>query len=193
MPVVRLTLIEGYDDEVRTRLAQRLTDAVRSTIAAPLEGITVAIEEVKPTGYMRGRVPRTPGKPLPGPTETVRAFLRAMEARDLARARTFLAEGFRMEFSGGAAFTTLEELVAWSRSRYRFVRKSYEGFDECFAETGMAIYCFGTLSGEWPDGRPFDGIRFVDRFTVEGGKLLDQKVWNDLHARSDSEMAIRSA
>jgi phenylpyruvate tautomerase PptA (4-oxalocrotonate tautomerase family) len=180
MPVVRLTLIEGYDDATRTRLAQRLTDAVRSTIAAPLDGITVAIEEVQPTSYMRGRVSRTPGKPLPSPVETVKAFLAAMEARDLAAAKSFLADGFRMVFPGDAEFTILEELVAWSRPRYRFVKKSYEGFDECFGEAGMTVYSFGTLSGEWPDGTPFDGIRFIDRFTVEGGKLADQRVWNDM-------------
>lgn len=180
MPVVRLTLIEGYNDETRIRLAQRLTDAVRSTIAAPLEGITVAIEEVKPTSYMRGRASRTPGKPLSSPVETVKAFLSAMEARDLAAAKSFLAEDFRMIFPGDAEFTALEELVAWSGPRYRFVKKSYDGFDECFGEAGITVYCFGTLSGEWPDGTAFDGIRFIDRFTVTGGKLIDQRVWNDM-------------
>src|SRR5690606_22103277 len=143
-------------------------------------GITVAIEEVKPTSYMRGRVARTPGEPLPSPAQTVRSFLAAMEARDLEQARSFLVTGFAMTFPGGARFSTLEELVAWGRERYRFVKKSYEAFDECFGEDGMVVYCFGTLSGEWPDGSPFTGIRFIDRFTVDGGKLVDQRVWNDL-------------
>jgi 4-oxalocrotonate tautomerase family enzyme len=182
MPFVRVTLIEGYGDEVRGNLARRLTDAVRATVAAPLEGIIVAIEEVKPANYMRGRVSRAPGKALPTPAEIVKAFLSAMERRDLAAARTFLADDFRMIFPGNAEFNALEELVAWSRPRYRFVKKSYEAFDECFGETGTVVYCFGTLSGEWPDGKPFEGIRFIDRFSVENGKLLDQKVWNDLRA-----------
>ena len=180
MPVVRLTLMEGYDDATRTRLAQHLTDAVRTTIAAPLDGITIVIDEVKPASYMRGRVSRTPGKPLASATETVRSFLSAMEARDLATARSFLAADFRMLFPGGAAFSALEELVAWGKTRYRFVRKSYEAFDECFGEAGLTVYCFGTLSGEWLDGKPFENIRFIDRFMVENGKLIDQKVWNDL-------------
>ncbi len=180
MPVIRVTLIEGYDDETRRTLATRLTDAVRATIAAPLDGITVAIEEVKPASYMRGRVARVPGAPLPGAADLVRAFLRAMEARDLAAAQRYLADDFRMTFPGGAAFTTLDELVAWGAQRYRFVTKTYEGFDECFGETGMVVYCFGTLSGEWPDGTSFSGIRFIDRFAVEDGKLSEQRVWNDL-------------
>jgi phenylpyruvate tautomerase PptA (4-oxalocrotonate tautomerase family) len=180
MPVVRITLIEGYEDETRQRLATRLTDAVRSTIAAPLDGITIAIEEVKPTSYMRGRRSRIPGKPLPSPAETVRAFLGAMEARDLALARSFLAGDFEMVFPGNARFGALEDLVAWGRNRYRFVRKSYEAVDECFGESGMVVYCFGTLAGEWPDGTPFEGIRFIDRFEFRDGRISNQKVWNDL-------------
>jgi limonene-1,2-epoxide hydrolase len=74
------------------------------------------------------------------PTELVRAFLDAMERRELAAARAFLADDFAMLFPGG----------------------------------------FGTLYGEWPDGRAFEGIRFIDRFVVRGGRLADQKVWNDL-------------
>lgn len=182
MPQVRVTLMEGYDDTVRVRLAERLTDTVAATIAAPLDAISVAIEEVKPENYMRGRVARIPGAPLPSASETVHAFLAAMEARDLDKARSFLAPGFRMTFPGDAGFDALEGLVAFAKTRYRFVRKSYEAFDECFGAAGATVYCFGTLSGEWLDGKPFEGIRFIDRFTVREGKLIDQKVWNDLYA-----------
>ena len=114
------------------------------------------------------------------PTELVRAFLDAMERRDLAAARVFLADDFAMLFPGGARFTRLEELVAHGAGRYRWVKKRFERFDEAPEEGGMAVYCFGTLYGEWADGRPFEGIRFIDRFVVRGGRLADQKVWNDL-------------
>lgn len=180
MPVVRATLIEGYDDQTRTRLAARLTDAVRATIAAPLDGITVVLEEVKPSGYMRRRQARKPGAPLPSGEELVRSFLAAMEARDLDKARSHLAPGFAMTFPGGARFSRLEELVEWGRARYKFIRKTYNSFDESFSQNGLVIYCHGTLSGEWPDGTGFSGIRFIDRFETAGGKLTDQRVWNDL-------------
>jgi len=180
MPIIRTTLIEGYHDDTRQKLATRLTDAVRATIAAPLEAITVTIEEVKPTSYMRGRTARAPGRPLASGADLVRDFLRAMEGRDLDRAKTFLAEDFQMTFPGGACFKTLEELVTWAKTRYRFVRKTYRALDECFGETGMVVYCHGTLSGEWPDGTAFDNIRFIDRFEFDDGKLIRQDVWNDL-------------
>jgi hypothetical protein len=110
----------------------------------------------------------------------VRNYLDAIEDRDLDKAAGYLANGFVMVFPGNITFRTLEELAHWAKRRYRFVTKKYERFDEAPAGDGTVVYCFGTLSGEWPDGKGFSGIRFIDRFTVAGGKLIDQKVWNDL-------------
>jgi len=114
------------------------------------------------------------------PVATVRDFLRLMEARDLDAARAMLAPGFRMVFPGGAEMTTLDELVAWAANRYRFVRKSFDGFDVAPVDAGDVVYAWGTLAGEWPDGTPFAGIRFIDRTVVRDGKLVSQEVWNDL-------------
>ena len=44
------------------------------------------------------------------------------------------------------------------------------------------MVCHGTLHGEWPDGTAFEGVRFVDRFTIANGKITSQMVWNDLEA-----------
>ncbi len=110
----------------------------------------------------------------------VRAFLEAMERRDLEAARRLLAPGFRMTFPGGAEFETLEALLDWAAPRYRWVRKAYERFDEIAADGGAVVYCYGTLYGAWPDGRPFSGIRFIDRFVVADGLLREQMVWNDM-------------
>jgi hypothetical protein len=111
-----------------------------------------------------------------GPEALVRAFLGAMEARDLGAARALTGPGFAMTFPGGTTFTRLEDLVAWASSRYRSIAKTYERFDAA----GGVVYCFGTLAGEWPDGTAFRGIRFIDRFEIAGGRIVDQKVWNDL-------------
>jgi hypothetical protein len=112
----------------------------------------------------------------PDPAAIVHAYLAAMEARDLTAAQSHLAPGFTMTFPGGVTMTTLSDLIAWSAPRYRFVKKSYERFD---AMPGL-VYCFGTLHGEWPDGTPFAGIRFIDRFELSGGLITRQDVWNDM-------------
>jgi hypothetical protein len=90
------------------------------------------------------------------PEAVVRQYLDAMERRDLAAARSLLAPGFTMMFPGGKRFDSLEQLVESARKRY------------------------GTLHGELLDGSPYSGIRFIDRFTVRSGKLVDQNVWNDM-------------
>ena len=60
------------------------------------------------------------------------------------------------------------------------VKKSYEGFDTAFHGTCSTVFCFGTLSGSWLDGTGFSGIRFVDRFELEGETIVSQMVWNDM-------------
>ena len=119
------------------------------------------------------------------PEGTIRAFLDAMENRDLIAAESFLAPGFVMEFPGGGKMHSLEELIAWAKPRYRSVGKRYERFDVSDAgggggEVGAVVYCFGTLEGVWNDGTSFSGIRFIDRFSIADGNITDQKVWNDL-------------
>ena len=180
MPVVTITLIEGDEEETRRTLERRLTDAVRTTAAAPLDGITVIVHEVAAVGYRRGRQARTPGTPLPSPAETVPAYLEAVEGRDFAAAGALLAEGFTMLFPGGGALRTPEELAAWAKDRYRSVGKTFERFDEVPTEDGVVVYGFGRLAGEWIDGGAFSSIRFIDRFTVADGRLVDQRAWNDM-------------
>ncbi len=110
----------------------------------------------------------------------VEDFLRAMERRDLEAAKGFLAPGFAMTFPGGARMTSLEDLIEWSKTRYRRVEKTCERFDEVADGDNTVVYCFGTLSGEWLDGTAFSGIRFIDRFTVKDGLFTGQLVWNDM-------------
>jgi hypothetical protein len=127
------------------------------------------------SGTFPDTAPDTPGR-------IVAAFLAALETRDPA-AKAFLAPGVRIVFPGGREFDSLETLAAWATTRYRWVRKTFERIEELpvHADGVTTVYCYGTLAGEWLDGRPFDGIRFIDRFEIdEQGRIVDQKVWNDL-------------
>jgi len=181
MPVIECHVIEGYSDADKTRLGQALTDAVRIVVPAPPDAVTVMIHEMRDADYMRGRQHRAPAPALPDPSEVVRAFLAAMEARNLDAAGAMLGAGFTMTFPGTDTMTTLQDLISWAAPRYRFVKKTYEGFDALQSPDEHAVvYCRGTLSGEWPDGTAFDGIRFIDRFEVSGGLLTRQDVWNDI-------------
>lgn len=181
MPTAQLHILEGYDDAVKTRLCEALTDAIRLVVPATPEAVTVMINEMPTAHYMRGRSQRAPAPALPDPKALVRAYLDAMEARDLDTARAMLGDGFTMTFPATGEMTTLDELIAWSKPRYRFVKKTYDGY-EAFQSEGAAavVYCRGTLYGEWPDGSPFDGIRFIDRFEITDGKITLQEVWNDM-------------
>ncbi len=181
MPIVELHILQGYEPQEKLRLHAALTDAVRLVLPASPDAISVLIHEMKPEDYSRGGKHREGAAALPDAGAIVRSFLTAMEARDIERAQSMLGDGFSMQFPGAQPMRRLDELLAWAKPRYRFVKKAYEGFDVMQgpgAET--LVYCRGTLSGEWPDGAAFDGIRFIDRFEVEGGKIVRQDVWNDI-------------
>lgn len=182
MPVIRVTLIEGYDEAVRDRLLEGYSAVTRTVLEAIPDGITTVIEEVKASNYRRGNQRKSPKAPPPAPEQIVRDFLAAMERRDLAAASAHLAEGFTMTFPGNARFGRLDDLIEWARPRYRSISKTYAGFDTVPGMEAATVYCFGTLKGESPDGEPFDGIRFIDRFTIRAGRLQEQMVWNDLAA-----------
>ena len=205
MPVLHLNLIRGYDDDTLARLTTRLTEAVRASIDADPDSVTVFVHEVAPAGYRRGaravaapgghqetaetlpgsagtgpETPRRPGASLPDAEAVVRGYLAEMEARDLEAASRRLAPGFTMEFPGPVTFTRPAELVDWAASRYRRVGKAIERCESVYCGGDTIVWCTGTLWGEWPDGSAFEGIRFVDRFTVRAGLIIDQRVWNDL-------------
>lgn len=180
MPVVTVDLLAGYDAATKDRLGRALTDAVLGVVAAKPEAVTVMLNPHPAEDYMRGGEHRQPGPPRPDPEEMVRDFLTTMEARDLDKAQAMLAPGFTMTFPGKVEMATLPELVDWSKPRYRFVRKTYDRFDSLQKGETSIVYCFGTLSGEWLDGTGFEGIRFIDRFEIEGGLFTRQDVWNDM-------------
>ena len=181
MPILELHILKGYSDADKTRMGEALTDAIRIVVPAPPESVTVLIHEMPAAAYMRGRTHRTPARALPDPSEIVRRFLAAMQDRDLETAHSMLGLGFTMTFPGSKQIQSLAELIEWAAPRYRFVTKTYDGFDAMQSEGAEAIvYCRGTLSGEWPDGTPFEGIRFIDRFEVTEGLLTRQDVWNDI-------------
>ena len=180
MPIVEAHILEGYTAEEKTRLTSALTDAVRFVVPAPDEAITVLLNEYPEDAYARGGRHRKPAPALPEPTKIVMEYLGAMERRDLVAAQSALADSFEMIFPGTGPMTSLTELIGWAKNRYRFVKKTTEAV-EAFHSRGVAVvYIRGTLSGEWPDGTPFEGIRFIDRFEVSHGKITNQLVWNDL-------------
>jgi ketosteroid isomerase-like protein len=114
---------------------------------------------------------------MTGPSEKlVRDYLLAMEERDLPRAQAMLSPDFAMVFPGDIRMNSISAVLEWAAPRYRFVKKTFDHFDDA----GTVVFSSGTLHGEWPDGTPFSGIRFIDRFEIADGKLTRQDVWNDM-------------
>lgn len=116
-----------------------------------------------------------------GPKEIVEAFLRIVMIPDPVAARAFTSPELRIRFTGGRPMRDPAETSAFNAARYAWVKKRFEQTDLVAGATEeeAVVYNIGTLYGEWLDGTPFEGNRYVDRYVVQYGKITTMDVWND--------------
>lgn len=108
-------------------------------------------------------------------------FLRTTEARDEEGAQKRVGAGFAPRFPRGRNYDSLKTWLAASRQSYKFMKKKFARIDVALTAPATAVvYCYGSLHGEYLDGRVVDGVRFIDRFEIRNGLVCEQDVWNDL-------------
>jgi hypothetical protein len=120
----------------------------------------------------------------------VKRFLRTMEARDLETAEAMMAPGARITFPGGKVYSSQREMVEASRGRYQWVKKTFDRVDSFTEDDGQVVYVMGTLHGVNRHGLPFSGVRYIDRFRLKDGLIVQQDVWNDLAESGVLEQSV---
>lgn len=180
MPMLQVNLLSGYNDALKTRLSKALTAVIGGITKAKPEAISIWINEFNSEDYTRGGETRRPGNGTEDPSVLVQNYLTAMEQRQLVTAQRYLSDDFVMTFPGSGELSSLDQLVEWSRSRYRFVKKTLHSVTVAYEMEGIQVFVMGTLAGEWPDGSAFENVRFIDRFEIRDDLLVRQDVWNDL-------------
>jgi hypothetical protein len=109
----------------------------------------------------------------------VERFLAASMVPDPVTAARYVSSDLKLTFTGGRKMSHPRESAAFNARRYKWVRKKIERSDVVAGARETIVYNLGTLYGEWPDGTPFEGNRYVDRFVVRDGKIIVMDVWND--------------
>ena len=111
----------------------------------------------------------------------VETYLRLHMIPDPDAARAYCAPELEIRFTGNRLMHDPAEATAFNRARYKWVKKQF-GPTHVVAGGSAAetvVYQTGTLYGEWLDGTPFEGNRYVDRYVVRHGKIVKMEVWND--------------
>ena len=111
--------------------------------------------------------------------DIVERFLVASMVPDPETAALYISPELKITFTGGRKYSHPRETAAFNAGRYNWVKKKMERTDVVAGDGETIVYNLGTLYGEWPDGTPFEGNRYVDRFVVRGGKIVQMDVWND--------------
>jgi hypothetical protein len=111
----------------------------------------------------------------------VEEFLRIIMIPDPVAARAFVSPQLRIRFTGAREMKDPTECSAFNASRYKWVKKKFEQTDVVAGgnDDEAIVYNIGTLYGEWLDGTPFEGNRYVDRYVVRNGLIVKMDVWND--------------
>jgi ketosteroid isomerase-like protein len=119
--------------------------------------------------------------PAAAAAAVVEAFLTALMIPDPDTARQYTAPDFEILFTGKRPMRDPAECAAFNRGRYAWVKKKFERTDVVAGGTPeeTVVYQIGTLYGAWPDGTPFEGNRYVDRYVVRHGRIAKMEVWND--------------
>jgi len=159
MPIVEMTMIEGYDAQTKTRLITSLTRAVRSVMAAPPEGVIIVLREVQGGCYARGGTARVPGPPLPSSETVVRDFLRAVSEGNRSAAASYVTSGFSASAGDGQTHDITQYLA---RATDKAAQRLYLHFHEALTDQG-ALLIAEDSSETYP--------RFIEMFNIENGKI----------------------
>jgi limonene-1,2-epoxide hydrolase len=111
---------------------------------------------------------------------TVKTFLDALGRRDMEAVDVLLGQGFRMTVSGGHVFTSPAEFVAFSKGRHKGACKTTDRYDAIPGADCTVVYAMGSMAGTWNDDTTFKGVRYIDRFEIAHGKIVDMRVWSDM-------------
>jgi len=115
------------------------------------------------------------------PVEVVETYLKLHMIPDPDAARAYCHPDLEIRFTGNRRMRDPAEATAFNKARYKWVKKKFGPTH--VVEGGTAaettVYQTGTLYGEWLDGTPFEGNRYVDRYVVSHGKIVKMEVWND--------------
>ncbi|MES2026762.1 MAG: nuclear transport factor 2 family protein [Pseudomonadota bacterium] len=108
-------------------------------------------------------------------------YLRLLMIPNPEAARRLTAPDLVIRFTGGRLMQEPAECARFNAARYSWVKKRIESTEVVVGGSPQhtIVYSYGTLYGAWPDGSTFEGNRYVDRYVVRDGLIVQMDVWND--------------
>ena len=115
------------------------------------------------------------------PAEIVDEYLRILMIPDPDGARRFVSPDLQIRFTGNREMRDPAECAAFNKKRYAWVKKKIDRTETVAGATDdvTIVYSLGSLYGAWPDGALFEGNRYIDRYVVSNGLIVQMDVWND--------------
>lgn len=117
---------------------------------------------------------------MSGASAVIEQFIDAINRQDIGRARKVMTSDATMRFPGGNTFTDVGAFIEWTKGRYRRAVYTYDSLEQLVIAGATIVYARGSIAGELNDGESFQGVRVVDRYTIENGLIRDKEAWSDM-------------
>lgn len=131
----------------------------------------------------RSEPPAPPSAPVDADAAValVDTYLAHCQARRLDEATAMLVDQPLVVFPGGVVHADLHAMVADAAGRYQRVAKTRQRATIGTDDRGRQVVTHsGVLDGVNTAGVPFGDVRYLDLFVLEGDRIAEQHVFNDL-------------
>lgn len=180
MPVIEVHIQDGQPVDVKTRLVNAMTDAFRMVLPAKPDSITVILHEMERENYMRGGGSRRRTVALREPISVVSAYMKSLHERDFLQMDEFVHPDCLFHLPGGEVFSRPADAFTWWNARVSKLHFHLIANEVSPGERGPSVLIRASMSGEWLDGVPFEGVRLANRYEFDGDKICRVDMWNDL-------------
>jgi hypothetical protein len=110
----------------------------------------------------------------------VRAFILAVNERNVEAARAATGPGLKMTFPGNTVMHSIDEFFTWVAGRSPKSAYLYDTVDVLEDRDALVAYASGSVVGETVSGLSFSGVRVIDKFVIRNGKVVEKEAWSDM-------------
>jgi limonene-1,2-epoxide hydrolase len=112
--------------------------------------------------------------------KVVQQFIKGVNERDGDTVRKFASADIHMTFPGDVVIRSVDEFFTWLAGRSPRSVYDYEAIDIVTLEDRSVVYASGRVNGVTASGVAFSGVRVMDKFMIQDGRVVTKEAWSDM-------------
>jgi limonene-1,2-epoxide hydrolase len=110
----------------------------------------------------------------------VEQFIKGVNERNGDAVRAFASPHIQMTFPGGIVIRSVEAFFDWLAGRSPRSVYEYDVIDIVALHDRTVAYASGRAEGVTVSGVDFAGVRVMDKFVIQDGRVIVKEAWSDM-------------